>query len=60
MFFFEHFFREWKEKWDLVDDDEEDTLTYHFKNTFIYKPAMNGPGLTGNEIITMIHPCKQN
>lgn len=48
--------REWKEKFDLVDDDEEDTLTYHYKNTFIFRPDLSGPGLTGNEIITMPHP----
>lgn len=58
MILFYGIFREWKEKFDLVDDDEEDTLTYHYKNTFLYKPEKNGPGLTGDEIITMIHPCK--
>lgn len=49
--------REWKEKFDLVDNDEEDTLTYHFKNTFKFRPDLSGPGLTGDEIITMPHPC---
>lgn len=48
--------REWKEKYDLVDDEEDDTLTYHYKNTFIFRPDLSGPGLTGNEIITMPHP----
>lgn len=48
--------REWKEKFDLVDDEAYDTLTYHFKNTFIFRPDLSGPGLTGNEIITMPHP----
>lgn len=48
--------REWKEKFNLVDDEEEDTLTYHYKNTFIFRPDLSGPGLTGNEIITMPHP----
>lgn len=48
--------REWKEKFDMVDDEEDDTLTYHFKNTFIFRPDLSGPGLTGNEIITMPMP----
>lgn len=39
----------------MVDNDEEDTLTYHFKNTFIFRPDKSVP-LTGNEIITMPHP----
>lgn len=49
--------REWKEKYDLIDNDEEDTLTYHFKNTFKFRPDLSGPGLTGDEVITMPHPC---
>lgn len=40
----------------MVDNDEEDTLKYHYKNTFIFRPDLSGPGLTGNEIITMPHP----
>lgn len=48
--------REWKVKYDLVDDDEADTLEYSYKNTFIYDPSKNGPGLTGEESITLIHP----
>lgn len=50
--------REWKEKYDLVDDEESDTLTYNYKNTFIYKKEKNGPGLTGDEIVTMPNPCR--
>lgn len=52
------YFREWKEKFNLIDNDENDTLTYHFKNTYIFRPDLSGPGLTGNEIIVMPHPCK--
>lgn len=48
--------REWKVKYDLVDNDEDDTLEYSYKNIFIYNPAKNGPGLTGDEIITIAHP----
>lgn len=50
--------REWKEKFDVVDDEEEDTMTYHGRTLFIPRPDKNGPGLTGNEIIVMPHPSK--
>lgn len=43
-------------KYDLVDNDEDDTLEYSYKNTFIYDPTQNGAGLTGNEIITIANP----
>ena len=43
----------------MIDDDEEDTLKYNYKNTFIFRPDLSGPGLTGDEIITMPHPRKQ-
>lgn len=55
---FINFIREWKEKYDLVDDAKDDTLTYHYKNTFIFRKDLSGPGLTGDEIITMPHPRK--
>lgn len=51
-------YREWKEKFDLVDDDEEDTVTYHYRNKFIFRPDLSAPGLTGDEIITMPHPSR--
>lgn len=50
-------FREWKEKYNLVDNDENDTLTYNFKQTYIFRPDLSAPGLTGDEIIVMPHPC---
>lgn len=50
------FCREWKVKFDLVDDNEADTLEYSYKNTFIYDPTKNGAGLTGNEIVTIMNP----
>lgn len=50
------YFRQWKEKYNLIDNEENDTLTYHFKNTYIFRPDLSGPGLTGNEIIVMPHP----
>lgn len=51
-------FREWKEKYNLVDNEENDTLTYRFKNTYIFRPDLSGPGLTGDEIVVIPHPSK--
>lgn len=48
--------REWKVKYDLIDDNDADTLEYSYKNTYIYNPTKNGVGLTGNEIVTLLHP----
>lgn len=39
-----------------MDNKENDTLEYSYKNTFIYDPTQNGPGLTGEEIVTLAHP----
>lgn len=49
-------FREYKDKIDIVDDKEEDTMEYDYRNTYVYRPEMNGPGLTGDEIVTIPHP----
>lgn len=49
-------FREWKTKYDLVDNKQDDTLEYSYQNTFLYDPTKNGPGLTGDEIVTIAHP----
>lgn len=50
-------FREWKEKYDIVDDEVDDTMTFHYKNTYIFRPDLSG-NLTGDEIIVVPHPCK--
>ena len=49
------YFREWREKNLISEDDAEDTLTYYEKITFIFKPEKPG-GLTGNELVTIPHP----
>lgn len=48
--------REFKDKVDIVDNEEEDTIEYDYRNTYQYKPERNGPGLTGDEIVTVAHP----
>jgi len=47
-------YSEWKEKENLEDDIQDDTLGFNFKNTFIFDEMMTLP-LTGDEIITMPH-----
>lgn len=44
----------------MVDDENEDTLTYHAKNTFVYRPEKNGGDLTGDEVVILPHPCKKS
>lgn len=46
---------EWKEKADLVDNDKEDTVSFDMKNTFMFRPDLMAPGLTGDEIVTVPH-----
>lgn len=48
--------REYIDKFDIVDNKEEDTIEYDFRKTYQYKPEKNGPGLTGNEIVTVANP----
>lgn len=52
------FHSEYIVKHDTVDDEENDTLTYTLKKTWIFKPELSN-GLTGDEIITILHPGKK-
>lgn len=31
-------------------------MEYDYRNTYYYKPELNGPGLTGNEYVVVAHP----
>lgn len=42
------------EKVGLIDDEKEDSVSYHFKSTYYYNEQRSG-GLTGNEEIFMPH-----
>lgn len=48
------FHREWKEKYDVKDDEIQDTLSFNLRNTFIFRHDLTMP-LTGSEMITMPH-----
>lgn len=39
----------------MTDNDEDDTITFNMKNTFIFRPDLSRKGLTGNEIITTVN-----
>lgn len=39
-----------------MDDEENDAIEYDFVNSFIFRADKSGEGLTGEEIITVVHP----
>jgi scavenger receptor class B, member 1 len=47
-------FREWKERFDIVDDTFKDTISYTMRNRFVFRPDLSN-GLTGDEIVTLPH-----
>ncbi|KAI8432032.1 hypothetical protein MSG28_004552 [Choristoneura fumiferana] len=51
-----YYFEEWKEKVEVEENDEDDTINYKKLDVFLFKPEQSGPGLTGEEIITMPNP----
>lgn len=44
-------------KENIIDDDELDTIEYDDIRTYTFRPDLS-KNLTGNEIITTIHPGK--
>nr|AKN78948.1 sensory neuron membrane protein 1 [Ectropis obliqua]AZB86632.1 sensory neuron membrane protein 1 [Ectropis obliqua] len=49
-------FEEWKVKEEIMDRDEDDTVSYKKRDTFIFKKELSGPGLTGEEELVIPHP----
>nr|UEN71286.1 sensory neuron membrane protein 1 [Gregopimpla kuwanae] len=48
------FYDEWKEKIDTEDREEDDTVEYSQRTTWIFNPSKSN-GLTGNEVLTFPH-----
>ncbi|KAL0828975.1 hypothetical protein ABMA28_003865 [Loxostege sticticalis] len=48
-------FDEWKEKVEVEDHEEDDTITYKKRDYFYFRPDLSGPGLTGEETIVIPH-----
>ncbi|XP_052742295.1 uncharacterized protein LOC112057810 [Bicyclus anynana] len=51
-----YYFEEWKEKVEIQDQDDTDTINYRKLDAFYFKKELSGPGLTGEEVITLPHP----
>lgn len=41
---------------ELEENEEDDTINYKKLDVFLFKPEQSGPGLTGEEVITMPNP----
>nr|AVM18969.1 sensory neuron membrane protein 1 [Holotrichia parallela] len=50
-----YMFEEWRSKVFVSEDEEDDTMTFYSKETFIFRPDQSSP-LTGNEVLTIPHP----
>ncbi|KAF9420724.1 hypothetical protein HW555_003072 [Spodoptera exigua] len=48
-------FDEWKEKVEVEDHEEDDTITYKKRDVFYFNPELSGPGLTGEETVVIPH-----
>nr|QIJ45702.1 sensory neuron membrane protein [Glyphodes pyloalis] len=48
-------FDEWKEKVEVEEHDEDDTITYKKRDYFYFRPDLSGPGLTGEETVVIPH-----
>ncbi|XP_026331738.1 sensory neuron membrane protein 1-like [Hyposmocoma kahamanoa] len=49
-------FDEWKEKVEIEDHEDNDTITYKKHDVFYFRPDLSGAELTGEEIVVMPHP----
>nr|AIU56857.1 sensory neuron membrane protein 1 [Microplitis mediator] len=49
------FYEEWKEKVDLVDREEDDTVEYKNKATWVFNQAKSAPGLTEDVVLVFPH-----
>ncbi|KAK6621164.1 hypothetical protein RUM43_011470 [Polyplax serrata] len=50
-----YYYAEYKEKTDLVDYQEDDSVSFYMKNTWIFNKEKTAP-LTGEEIVIVPHP----
>lgn len=50
-----YYYREWKEKLEVVDNVADDTMEYNPRDTFIFDQEKSGK-LTGEEVVTVPHP----